>query len=233
MDLNKLKIPTDTGEVELKDYSLSTKLISVYFRNQKQVLIENIRKADVVLGCIAWLTDYDILKELSFKDSVIVVQKEDFLRPDIDSGTKKIFNKKLSNAYKKLKCDVARFEFDNIMNSLSICTDPGIEPVRCVGNHNSNRVPAFPRMHNKLIIFCSIVDGDHPESSWKKVIPYAVWTGSYNLTKNACASFENAVLINDSDISKAFYQEFGQIMVLSEPLDWKQDWVEPEWRIGT
>lgn len=197
------------------------------------MLIENIRKADVVLGCIAWLTDYDVLRELSNKDSVIVVQKEDFLRPDIDSGIKKNFNERLNNAYKKLKCKIARFEFDNILNSLSICGDYSIEPVRCVGNNNSSKAPAFPRMHNKFMIFCSLVDRNDPEYKWKLVVPYAVWTGSYNLTKNAAASFENAVLINSPAIAKAFYMEFGQIMALSEPLDWKTDWVEPEWRIGT
>ena len=65
------------------------------------------------------------------------------------------------------------------------------------------------------------------------MIPYAVWTGSFNLTKNASYSFENAIYTTDSEIVRAYYNEYGQIASMSEPLDWESDWIEPEWRIGS
>ena len=41
--------------------------------------------------------------------------------------------------------------------------------------------------------------------------PYGVWTGSFNLTKNATMSLENAVFIESTNIAKAYYQEWEQI----------------------
>lgn len=88
-------------------------------------------------------------------------------------------------------------------------------------------------MHNKFLVFAR----SNPE--WPKtdsappVIPYAVWTGSFNVTANATRSFENAVVIRDETVSAAYLKEFGQILALSEPLDWNSDWISPQWRIGT
>ena len=60
--------------------------IKVYFRNLEDELINHIRNYDAIFGCVAWLTNKRILKELSKKEVVqIIVQKEDFLRPDIYS----------------------------------------------------------------------------------------------------------------------------------------------------
>lgn len=53
------------------------------FRNLKEELIACIKNADFVFGCVAWLTDFDVLAALAEKQGVnIAVQKEDFLRPD-------------------------------------------------------------------------------------------------------------------------------------------------------
>ena len=60
-----------------------------------------------------------------------------------------------------------------------------------------------------------------------------VWTGSYNISQTAAKSLENAVVIRDQVIAQAYFNEWSQIMALSEPLDWESEWVAPEWRIGT
>jgi phosphatidylserine/phosphatidylglycerophosphate/cardiolipin synthase-like enzyme len=73
------------------------------------------------------------------------------------------------------------------------------------------------------------VDGE----IYNKVCPYAVWTGSYNFTKNAGMSFENALYIEDQPIVDAYMAEYAQIFSLSEPLDWTSEWSVPEYRIGT
>jgi hypothetical protein len=44
-------------------------------------------------------------------------------------------------------------------------------------------------------------------------------------------SLENAVLLTDPDIAKANYQEWQEVAFISEPLDWEQDWVQPEWGV--
>ena len=69
--------------------------------------------------------------------------------------------------------------------------------------------------------------------SWGKYVPYAVWTGSFNLTETAEKSLENALLIKNPKIVEAYYKEYGQICAMSEPLNWESNWIEPQWRIGT
>ncbi len=84
-------------------------------------------------------------------------------------------------------------------------------------------------MHNKFLVFARITH----EQDRDTITPYAVWTGSFNFTVNAVASLENALYLTSPEIVGAFFEEFGQIMALSEPLDWESDWMTPEWRIGT
>ena len=139
-----------------------------------------------------------------------------------------------------------RYYIGGLVSSLSVSYSPSIAPVRCVGNYNSDKKPAMPRMHNKFLIFCSaeverlLIPADSEYSSgppfeeeFVRFVPYAVWTGSFNLTFNAANSLENAVYITNEDVVDAYFKEWQQILALSEPLDWTKAWVEPEWRIGT
>lgn len=86
-DLNDLKLwDNDEGRYEsLKDYSTVSGegAVEVVFRHIEMRLIEEIRKADMAFGCVAWITSEPILSALAEKKGVvIIVQKEDFLRPD-------------------------------------------------------------------------------------------------------------------------------------------------------
>lgn len=224
MDLNKLQIPGKHGYNEnLSDnftHGHEAEVVA-YFRNLEQALCENIGIADFVVGCVAWLTNDTVLDALAKvpQGVALVVQKEDFLRPDsLSSGS-------IRKKYERLSPGPNRYFYDGIVGGLSTHACPNIEPVRCVGNHNRDKSPAFPRMHNKFLVFCHIAQ--------HTIVPFAVWTGSFNFTKNATQSFENAVFINNSDVAEAYFREFEQIMALSEPLDWKTDWSAPEWRIGS
>ena len=100
-----------------------------------------------------------------------------------------------------------------------------INSIRCFGNHNKDKKPAFPRMHNKFLIFCKEKSGI--------ICPYAVWTGSFNLTMNAGNSLENGLYITKKEIVYKYYKEYAQICAISEKLDWESDWCEPQWRIGS
>ncbi len=238
-NLNLYQVPTDGVKPEpCYDRSTVTGDTAVYFRDLKRRLINHIGKADVVVGCVAWLTDFDIIAALSQKDTSIIVQKEDFLRPDIYK--RNAWKSSLREAYASISCSHERYAFvGTIISNLSVCGDPSLPGVRCVGNHNSEKKPAFPRMHNKFLVFAKYLPTEQPEEDesyftyYNDIHPYSVWTGSFNFTKNAGASLENAIVISNSHIADAYYQEYAFITGLSEPLDWETDWCSPEWRIGT
>lgn len=228
-DLNALQPEDDGGGTSQsnRDNSIIAGSTRVYFRNLPTRLIEHIDKADAVLGCVAWLTHPAILDALSRKSVAIVVQKEDFLRPDI--GASSTWKRDLRARYERLDCQSSRYAFKNMIGSLSYGGDPTVDAVRCVGNFNREKSPAFPRMHNKFLVLCR-----HENDGHKPVpVPFAVWTGSFNLTYNAANSLENAVYLEEPAVVAAFFHEFGQVMALSEPLDWESDWSAPEWRIGS
>jgi hypothetical protein len=221
----------DTGKNISVDNSLvvGASRIAVYFRSLEARLSEHIQKADAVFGCIAWLTSKNIIGKLIEKDTCIIVQKEDFLRPDM--GARSNWRRELRAAYDRLHCRLERPSFGNIIRSLQTNADPEVQPIRCVGNHNSEKQPAFPRMHNKFLVFSRVLSTG--PFNYPKIEPYGVWTGSFNLTKNATASLENAIYTEIPEVVDAYFNEFGQIVALSEPLDWTSDWIAPEWRIGT
>jgi len=213
-----------------------TAQITVLFRDLEEELIAQIKDADFVVGCVAWLTNTRILEALTtprFGTSV-VVQKEDFLRPDA-TASRSAWKRSLRESYDRMFCGLNRYCVGGLVRTLSVGGDPTLTPIRCVGNHNRDRVPAFPRMHNKFLVFCKIDISDQelygPEPY--PIVTPRVWTGSFNLTDTATRSFENAVLISSDVIARAYFDEWAQILAISEPLDWKSDWVEPEWRVGT
>lgn len=232
-NLNTLLIATDGWEdMPLQDYSTKgSAQTEVIFRNLEDRLIEMIHQADAIFGCVAWLTNPHILDALATKQNnvSIVIQKEDFLRPDRDARQKD-WKIKLRQMYRTLG-KTERYWLPGVAGRLSSGADQTCEAVRCVGNHNSEKHSAFPRMHNKFLVFCTF--NTIEQEDFTDYTPYAVWTGSFNLTFNATMSFENAVIIYSSSLANAYLNEWSQILALSEPLDWESEWVEPTWRIGT
>lgn len=232
IDLN-LESPDNDGNfptvINRNNSTLSTDgKMAVYFRDLTPTLLACIKESDAVFGCVAWLTNHMILDELSHKQVSIVVQKEDFLRPDY--GAKSNWKIKLREKYSNISCSITRHAFPNMIKSLSVAGDPTLDSIRCVGNHNKDKLPAFPRMHNKFLVFAKLINDSNGEACIK---PYAIWTGSFNFTANAEKSLENALYITDAKIVDAYFNEFGQIMAISEPLDWESQWIAPEFRIGT
>ena len=74
------------------------------------------------------------------------------MRPDIKQFLL-IFFQKLRRAYDTLPTTFGRLWVEGLVGALDTFGDPTLDPIRCVGNHNSNRQPAFPRMHNKFLVF--------------------------------------------------------------------------------
>jgi hypothetical protein len=229
IDLNRLGVPVEHSTEPQRDHGMkAVATVEVIFRGQRERLIAEIRRAPVILGCVAWLTDRAVLEALSACTHVsIIVQKEDFLRPDL-SGRRA---EDLCALYARLPSPLNRYCLPGGVSELSYAGDPSISAIRCVGNHNRERRPAWPRMHNKFLVFCDVaLDTD---DGHEIVHPRAVWTGSYNISYNAAASWENAVLIGSAEVAAAYSREFAQILAFSERLDWTSDWVEPEYRIGS
>jgi hypothetical protein len=243
-NLNDLTIDVDREEpMRLADHGCSDHAhVEAVFRNLDRRLIAEIEAADYVFGSVAWLTHRDIIAALAKKTGVcIIVQKEDFLRPDSAGYAGK---QRLRQQYASL-LGLIRYEF-GLIGQLSVCLDPTLDPIRCVGNLNTDKSPAHPRAHNKFVVFaksakcsgCSMCEEPRSrppsyhldDKGWELT---SVWTGSFNFTHNAVNSLENAVIIRSSKISRAFYNEFQQIAALSEPLDWETNWAAPQWRIGT
>lgn len=230
VDLNLLTIPSDDGPVRLVDSSREHDDTRVYFKSIRSALIRHIEAADYVFGCVAWLTDGPILNALAKKRGVsLLVQKEDFLRPD-GTGSKRGMTTRLRREYGQLRSVQRRAFSSGIADALSRSADQCAEAVRCVGINNRPKSSAAPRMHHKFAVFCKAHPTD-PGRTW--MLPYEVWTGSFNWSHNATKSFENAVVLQNPKVTKAYYLEFQQILALSEPLDWEHDWVAPQWRIGS
>lgn len=294
--------------------------IDVFFRDHADHLVEKIKESDGVIGCVAWLTNNQVLDALKEKEASIVVQKEDFLRPDM----KKVFRNDLRKKYEVIKPLTYRCLTNG--HGISCHSDPPDEAIRCAGIKPKNST-IYPRMHHKFFVFlkkileepsvctfckaeflgyhayirhlpCKNTDDENqdlcdvlceqgicilctkctvefstshdyirhiprcgmsPYDPYSKKIdekkqdlcyvlceqdilrkldnytfePYAVWTGSYNPTETGEKSFENVVYIEDAEIAYTYLNQFLRISLLSEPLDWKSEYIQPEYRIGS
>jgi phosphatidylserine/phosphatidylglycerophosphate/cardiolipin synthase-like enzyme len=210
--------------------------LRAYFTDLEARVVERILEADVIVGCVAWLTNPRILSALAAvpRGVSIIVQKEEFLRPDLDVRDRDGWRSDLRTRYEALRTLECWPDTLN-MATYALVDELRIQPVRCVGMLREGS-PAQPRMHHKFLVFCkqqsatsTSAAGGTESASWPE--PFAVWTGSFNFTINGCHSLENAVFIKDKRIAKGFYQEWQNVAWLSEPLDWTSRWVNQEWSV--
>lgn len=205
--------------------------VIAHFGDMTRPAINFIRGSSVVLGCVAWLTSFPILEGLAaVGDVAIIVQKEDFLRPDL--GATEGWKTELRRRYDRLSCNIQRYSMPAPLSSMSYLSDPTVPAVRCAGHFNTAKSQAMPRMHHKFLVRCTNHQTDATLTA-ADLRAEAVWTGSFNFSNNGAQSFENAVEIHDEGIATAFLQEFARVAAISEPLDWTSEWAEPTWRIGS
>ncbi len=227
---NLNSVVTDGSGAPTHPIPLDHNNVEILFTGQRGRIIELIQESTMVVGCMAWLTDLAILASLRDRKVCIIVNKEDFLRPD--STDHSDHNKKLREAYSKLG-GFGRENMTVLYDVHNLMTEDEAG-VRCVGMANIQKQPAWPRMHHKFLIcrFDPLPDEDNkcrPIASGFQ----AVITGSYNMTFNATNSFENTIILNNREWAEQFYKEFEYLFGLSEPLDWDTPWVAPEYRVGT
>ncbi|MBS1611529.1 MAG: hypothetical protein JST49_01805 [Bacteroidetes bacterium] len=241
INLNKLTIDNDGSRLDLENNNVSLQgatfgKVEVFFKDIEMHIIEKIKQYSngYIFGCIAWFTSENIIDALSKCDNVqIIIQKEDFLRPDFSDLKSNILrSKKYRALYARLKFKTDKYSCSYPINELSVCGDPSVDPVRCVGHFNSDKNRTMPRAHNKFMVFCEATTNG--KEAYR---PVAVCTGSYNYTINAGNSFENIMYLEDvngkNEIINAYLKEHHQIFALSESLDWTHNYSEPEFRIGT
>lgn len=247
-NLNKMRLCKDDTDDRfvteywnpLKNHIRINDEIELHFDKLEDNIIRHIKESDTVLGCVAWLTNKKILEALQNVKSSIIVQKEDFLRPD--SYKSDNFTKELKEMYKKLipvqQPEPRRWSFEHLIGiDIDGCTGnysiikplishiggqtEEIESVRCLGNINTDRNPAFPRMHHKFMIFL------------KRGKPNCVWTGSFNMTYNGTNSLENAVVLTNPDVVVSYINEWSCLLTNSENLNWNQEWCAQFIRFGS
>ena len=239
---------------ERYDFSCVSGDVEVVFQGHQQRLLETIdqaRRAGLVCtGAVAWLTDRKVLDALATLPSSLVVQKEDFLRPDPDAqDTPDGFRDRLRKQYGAIYASgelhdlFQRHNFPPPLGNMNLLGSPDIAGVRCFGCRNdrtNSRNRGRPLMHNKFLVFSDLrlaaVPGDGEDGeTWHHVHwdPRFVWTGSANLSYLAPRSMENCLIIRRPRVARSYLNEWAQIMALSEPLHWRSEWVAPEWREGT
>lgn len=256
----------EVGRNPQEDYSVKGESAELVLRNHAQRCIEMIRKSDTVFGCVAWITHPEILDALAepcewskAKRMVqIIVNKEDFLRPDYTdkvSHNETSFYNELRSKYRRLDYGVNTYlevgrRFVETQTGWNCNLE--LQSIRCVGLSLKKRWS--PKMHHKFAVFmrgCGAGLGTNPskqrdtiqnnygysvESSrhlccgkcHEKGCFAAAWIGSFNWTRNAGKSFESVVITEDGAIVNSLLWEHSQLLLMSEPLDWESPYVEPE-----
>lgn len=259
--LNKFKESKQEVDFE-RDYSTKSGNVEIVFRNIKQRLItelKNLPKNHAVIGCVAWLTDFDVLRAMKGKSLGIVVQKEEFLRPDKIIASKTSFidwAEKLRTLYDEATQSrnppmwLPNFNFPNRKSEIHGYQHADAGDIRCIGYVSTERKEksTLPLMHHKFLVFLETVvkkkqktdtdsdDSDDPDAyESKSYRPYKVWTGSFNMSVNASNSLENVVIIDDEKIVQSYCQEWANLYFNSEALDWCDEYFYPndDFRVHT
>jgi len=159
-------------------------------------ILDSLAPQTRIVGCVSWLTHPDLVKALARHRVSILVQKELYLRSKAVQG--------------KRSCKAQAFS-QIIQKQYATLSNGG--GVRCFGICAIKNADTSPRMHHKFLVVFNETNEDDSK-------PEFVWTGSFNFTKNATLSRENALWIRDSNIAQTYYSEWQQLYAYSEPLDW-------------
>jgi len=221
LNLTKVRSLRYPEGILLEDYHTQANSadVAVYFRHIREHLIEYINEADAIVGNIAWLTELAILEALTDTEAVaIVIQKRDLLRKDL--GETPSQKRQLIHLYMEFPKGFTRAD-EIFQDTVLYCEGEQyiIDPIRVIGYKQK---ASGPKAHNKFLVFCRRKNATYE--------PYAVWTGSFNFTKTSVYSFENAVVISHPEITRAYFSEFAQLELLSEPMFFTSFELTPQWQ---
>jgi hypothetical protein len=177
--------------------------VRIYYTSLKQRILYHIEQWPVVVGCVAWLSERDILAALGNKRAhgvSLVVNRESYLERDKKHTGSKSHSGFNSTAWKKEM--IKRYDtLKPLWPAVDKCA------VRVLGvKMGRSKMPAA-KMHHKFLVFCDA-----------NMTPQAVWTGSFNLTFTASKSLENAVYIADPRVAGVYFEEYMSVYKASDTL---------------
>jgi len=200
-DYYPLPDQTRSVKVEVAD-------ITVVSGNCLPALLGFLKGADAVLGAVAWVRNYAVLKALLNRPAVMLVQKESYWKPN-QKGEAKIRTAYLDALHNPSGIKTRYLPLGK--TPLTTSRDADLPRFGCIGYGPT--VSYRPLMHNKFIIAARLKD--------EKLTPYAVWTGSFNFSQIATTSLENAVIIESSKAARAYLAEWVRLLAMAEPLNWR------------
>ena len=184
--------------------------IEVHFRNLEEVLLRELVEADIVLGCVAWITSEPILEELARRTTCLIL---DHKIPTMPAHRKE--------AYAALQYQDKTPIYNMLRNG------HGWEEYFCYTNEKGVPLPRtmygdwnfeaglyrvdggrYRYLHHKFLI---MLKSKGICTCGKDIYEPTVWTGSFNLTKNAKTGLENATIIRDPAVCASFLCEFLEV----------------------
>lgn len=186
--------------------------VTVLFNEQlRPGLMQFIRSSRHLVGCVAWATDRELLDLMSNRRRVsLIVQNEEVLRgAGVDDARLRESLARLRNDWTAglfgsgpLTSAKARWPADRPVPGLA-----SVGPaVRIDGRH------ARDLMHHKFLVRLE-------EGARGRLRPAAVWTGSMNFSANGSKhSLENATIINDPRVARAYCAEWQSVLAMAEPV---------------
>lgn len=196
--------------------SYDVKRVAAFVSDLEQNLVETIAlhgNNSLVVGCVAWFSNPRIVEALAKHCSACLLLVNDENYTTWGNGKTLELYKKLPHIKNSL-----RELFGHLNSPLGMFDTQRYDPVRCVRNAGDCL------MHSKYLVFfkpmgVEVQDPITRRTEWVwKNMPTAVWTGSMNYTIKASRNQENAVLIEDDNIARFYFNDFATTFMQSGAL---------------
>lgn len=191
--------------------------IKVYFFDIPARLLDFIADYEYLVGCVAWITDGQVIEALGKRPGVSVI---------VDKPGDRGVHPQLA----RLNAHPCENGIHAGMTGFQYARDAGgneigeLDRVRVVGF--AGNAGAQPLMHHKFLVGCRKT-GD----GWDGLNPESVWIGSYNFTDPAATRhLESVVVVKDSYVAASFQAMWESIYWLSETLGSPAQHPRPEIR---
>lgn len=179
--------------------------IIVYFDNIEFHLIHHLKSATYCVGCVAWITNKNIIEAMTQLNGCMLVVQNDTINT-IHTKTYKNISHLCTNIPHARLNKLNNGKYHTLQQLLKVCSPSPSSP-RCnktavrICGFSKNNITRQPLMHHKFVILFN-----------SKLRVKGVWTGSYNFTTNANQSFENSIFITDKNIIMKYLKEFIIVM---------------------
>ena len=183
--------------------------VEAHFRNLEDVLVNEIHKNEIILGCVAWVSSPKVVEALAGKTTCLIVDRK---VPRLNKGLREMYQLLQMNdkspIYRMLRNGHGWDEY--------FCYSNGGKPLpyTMYGDWNFESGMyfvdggRFRYMHHKFLL---MLKETGECTCGKKLYAPTVWTGSYNFTKNAKTGLENAMIIRNNGIGAAYLGEFLEV----------------------